>query len=56
MFFVGEFSFEALVCEDVADFRGITAAVGALEEEKMRVIQFDVMFFRRWSARVLEPR
>ena len=32
MFFVGEFSFEALVCEDVADFRGITAAVGALEE------------------------
>ena len=55
MSFVGELSFEALVWEDVADLRGITAAVGTLEEQKMRVIQFDLMLFRRWSARVLEP-
>jgi len=56
MFAVGEFSFEALVWEDVADFRRVTAAVRTLEEWKEGTIQCNVVLFQRRSERVLGQR
>lgn len=56
MFAVGKFSFETLVWEDVAEFRGIEAAIGVLEEFKIGVFQFDRIFYRTWSARASQTR
>lgn len=54
MFTIGKLSLEALVWEDVADFRRVTRAVRTLEERKSWVFQLDSVFCQQWSVSILE--